>query len=260
LADLSEALDALNGTANGTRWRQLYARLAKDYDELTRAIRESRLLRDFTFKRLSPANYARSAFHVIGGVTGALAYHYLLDRTGALIIMTVFVTVFSALELLRRRSAEMNDLLMRFPFFRRIARPHEYYRVNSSTYYAWGMLIAVLVAPRQAVEAACLVLAFGDPVASNLGRKFGRRKLFRDKSWVGTAAFFAAAFTVLLAYQLLLYSAQPLRLQVLVAFTGAMVGALIELFTVRLDDNFTVPLSVALGVGIFLEAAGAAAV
>ena len=41
----------------------------------------------------------------------------------------------------------------------------DFERVNSATWFAWGVLIAVLIAPRRAVEAGCLVLAFGDPAA-----------------------------------------------------------------------------------------------
>lgn len=255
-ANLAELLEALNTGVNGAKWRALYARLAKDYEELTRALRSSPRFQGINFRRLAPVNYVRNVFHVLGGVTGALAYHYLLDRDQALAVMITFVVVFTSLEILRRRSEAMNDLLMRFPFFKRIARAHEYYKVNSSTYYAWGMLIAVLFAPKQAVEAACLVLAFGDPVASNLGRKYGRVKLFRDKSVVGTLAFFGTAFLVLLAYQAIFYAALPWSVLLIVAAAGAALGAVAEALTVGWDDNLTVPLSTALGLALVLAALG----
>lgn len=257
-ANLHELAESMNSGVNGTKWRTLYAKLAKDYEELTRALRASNMFEGINFRRLAPVNYVRNGFHVLGGVTGALAYHYLLDRTGAVLVMTVFVVVFTTLEILRRRSEAMNDLLMRFPFFKRIARAHEYYKVNSATYYAWGMLVAVVLAPRQAVEAACLVLAFGDPVASNLGRRYGRVKLFHDKSVVGTLAFLCTAFLVLFAYQLLFYAVQPIGVNVLVAFAGAAIGATAEALTVRFDDNLTVPLSTALGLALLLAMIGLA--
>ncbi len=250
--NLSALVEALNNGKNAREWRRIYGRLAKDYEELVRALRESRVLEGFDFKRLAPANYVRNVFHVLSGILGALTYHYLIDRTGALIIMGTLVFTFTSLEIFRRYSTGMNDLLMRFPFFKHVARAHEYYRVNSATYYAWGLLIASFFAPAQAVESGCLVLAFGDPVASNLGRRFGKRKIFRDKSFVGSASFFGAAFLVLFAYTVVFFPHQPWNLALTVALVGAAAGAIAEALTVRLDDNLTVPLSVALALALVL--------
>lgn len=250
--NLSALVEALNNGKNAREWRRIYGRLAKDYEELVRAMRESRVFEGITFKRLAPANYVRNAFHVLSGIFAALTYHYLIDRTGALIIMTTLVVTFTTLEILRRYSTATNDLLMRFPFFKHVARAHEYYRVNSATYYAWGLLIATIFTPAQAVEAGCLVLAFGDPVASNLGRRYGKKKLFRDKSIVGTVSFFFAAFVVLAAYLVIFFPAQPMSLVLVLAGVGASSGALAEALTARLDDNLTVPLSVALSQALVL--------
>lgn len=251
LASASANLRAFSDAVSGSRaeqCRQVYAGLAKSYDQLTRTLTAARLSGAGAFRRLTPANRWRNLFHVSGGVTGALCYHFLLDHTAAIVVMAIFVVTFTALEIARRRSGAVNDALMRFPAIRRIARAREYYQVNSGTYYAYGMLIAVLACPQLAVESACLVLAFGDPVAANVGRRFGKVKLFRDKSVAGTAGFAIAAFLVLLVYQLALYSAQPLPVTLRVAAAGAVAGALAEAFTVRLDDNFTVPLAAALAI------------
>jgi dolichol kinase len=231
-SDLAELKEALSQSAGAMKWRQLYASLARNYDGLTKTLASLDELRaDVRFRRLTPSNYVRNVFHVASGVAGALIYHYLLTQAQAAIIMAICVATFTFLEILRRQSATANDALMRLPFFKRIARAREYYQVNSSTYYAWGMLIAVLLFPRQAVEAACVVLAVGDPIASNLGRRFGRIKIHKDKS--------------LVAFQRAVYPAQPIGWSIAVAAAGAVAGATAEALTTRFDDNLTVPLAVA---------------
>jgi dolichol kinase len=238
--DVGELKEAMRESAGAVRWRQLYASLAKNYDALTKYVGA-----EIRYRKLTPVNYARNLLHVTGGVTGALLYHYFLSHESAIAVMAVFVVTFTGLEILRRGSASANERLMRFPFFRRIARPREYYQVNSSTYYAWGMLTAVILFPRQAVEAACLVLAVGDPFASNIGRRFGRIKIHKDKSLVGSIAFLVAAFAGLFAFQWFVYPLQSIALSMLVAGLGATVGAAAEALTTRFDDNLTVPLAVA---------------
>jgi dolichol kinase len=249
--DLRELAEAAKQSSGARRWRELYASLAKSYDQLTRELSSMRELAGVSFRKLSPANYARNVLHIAGGVAGALLYHFVLSQVQAIIVMAGFVLCFTILEILRRRSASMNDALMRFPFFKRIARAREYYQVNSSTYYAYGMLAAVILFPRQAVEAGCIVLAFGDPLASNVGRRFGRVKIFRDKSLVGTLTFVVGAFVAVLGFQLAIY-AQPISTSLAIASISAGAGAIAEAFTVKVDDNLTVPFAVSLALSFFL--------
>lgn len=193
-ARLLELADTLKERSGEDRWRGLYSNLARSYEDIVRAAVEARLSTLGRFRRLSPANHARSFFHASSGLFAAACYHWLLDRQAALVIMASCVVLFSALELLRRYSPRANDAMMRFPIIRRVARAHEYYRINSATYYAWGLLLAVLFGSKVGVEAGLLVLAFGDPLASYVGRRYGKLKLYRDKSVVGSLAFVVAGF------------------------------------------------------------------
>ncbi|MCK6550117.1 hypothetical protein L6R52_30055 [Myxococcota bacterium] len=244
-ANLRELHDAIADRPEAQRWRQLYGALARNYEQLAKTISSARLSDRASFRHLTPRNYWRNVFHMASGLAGALLYHFLLSRTAAIVVMAILVVTFTTLEILRRRSSAFNDVLMRSLAIKHIARPHEYYRMNSATFYAYGLLVAVTLFPGQAVEAGCFVLAFGDPAASNVGRRWGTLKLVGQKSLLGTLAFFAAAFVPLFAFQLVFYAEQPLAQSVLVATVGAGVGALAELFTKKLDDNLTVPLAVA---------------
>lgn len=243
--DVSELSSALGDESGVERWRLLYGRLARRYEALVGCARELGELVSApnAGRRISPTNYVRNAFHVAGGLTAALAYHFLLDRAGALLIMGLLAGTFTVLELFRRRSRRVNDVLMRVPFFRRIARPHEYYAVNSSTWYAWGILLAVVFFPRTAVELACLVLGFADPLASIVGRRVGGLKLFRDRSLAGSATFFGVAALVSLVFLGVLYPTMGLGLMLPLVFGVALAGTLAEVFSTKLDDNLTIPVA-----------------
>jgi len=98
------------------------------------------------------------------------------------------------------------------------------------------------VMPKVAAEVGVLALAFGDPAASLVGQRWGTRKLWHDKSFAGTAAFVVAVLastTVVLAM-----SAPELSVasRLMIAVMVAVAGAWAELFSERLDDNFTIPI------------------
>lgn len=248
---VAELQVALTEHVDGARWRSLYARLAQSYEEI-RALLAAvpTTVPERPVARISRTNLSRSFFHAVMGLGAALLYHFVLTRTQAIVIMATVVTVFSGLELGRRRWTALNDFLMRLPFIKVIARPHEYFRVNSATYFAFGLLIAALTFPQAAVELGCVILAVADPLASTLGRRFGRTKLYRDKSLVGTGAFIGAGALAGAVYlELLFPGLEGAGFAVLLA-VGAAAAA--ELFTSRLDDNLTVPLAAALAASFAL--------
>lgn len=250
-AALHELQEALSDNADPAKWRALYTKLAASYEQMRRLVHAlPQPVPAAPAPRISRTNLSRSLFHMGSGLFAALLYHFALTREQAIVVMGALVTVFVGLELARRRSAAFNDVLMRSPLIKAIARPHEYSRVNSATYFGVGLLVAAIACPKVAVELGCVVLAVADPVASTLGRRFGRTKLYRDKSLVGTAAFFGAALAAGAGYLALLYPSLPAM--ALAAAVAALVGALAELFTTRLDDNLTIPLSVALSVALVL--------
>lgn len=246
-ANLRELSEALEHSAGAEQWRRLYAALAQNYEQLVKAAEALPERFDTPFSRLNRKNYLRNAFHIAGGISAAFIQHFLLTRTQTLWVISIIFGMCALLELLRHSNAGTNELLMRFWFFRKIARPHEYYRVNSSTWYAFGLVLIAAAFDQVAVAVACVVLAVADPVASNLGRRFGKKKIFRSKSWVGSGAFFVTAAVVSATYLALFTGLAPIAIAGL-ALAAAFGGTLAELFAVGVDDNFAVPVVTALSV------------
>lgn len=252
-AALEEIQEALREKVDPAQWRALYAKLAASYEQMRKLVDAlPQPVPAAAAPRISRTNLARSVFHAGSGLFAALVYHFLLTRPQAIMVMGSLAAIFVGLEIARRRSPAFNDVLMRSAIIKVIARPHEYSRINSATYFGVGLLIAAITCPKVAVELGCVVLAVADPIASTFGRRFGRTKLYRDKSFVGSAAFFGSALLASAAYLVLLHPqvASPW----LVAAGAGLVGAVVELYTTRLDDNLSIPLSVALATAVLLAA------
>jgi dolichol kinase len=190
-----------------------------------------------------PENYTRSLFHVLSAAA-ALIMIRLIPHREWLILASGSLALFAwSLETARRVFPPANTYLMRF--FSRIAHPEETHKVNSSTWYLTALLGLALFAPLRSAELGVVVLGLADPAAGFIGRRIGRTKIRKNRSLEGTLGFFAVgmagAFGVLAVFHSL-----PLASMLAIAAVASASGALIELATIRLDDNFTIPVTVAL--------------
>jgi dolichol kinase len=218
--------------------------LARSYEELLLELNKLRLAGAEALHRsrqLKPTNYVRNIFHISMGLMGALLYSFVLTRLQAVAILTAVFVLFGILEITRRLSSRWNDYLVD-RVFGAFSRPSERYRINSSSFYVLALIVIVLFLPKLPVIAATLVLAFADPAASLIGKRWGRVTLFRDKTWVGSLAFFAAGTLAVVIY---LFLAAPDLGPMRIIATSLIVGfsgALTELLSTRIDDNFSVPI------------------
>ena len=128
-----------------------------------------------------------------------------------------------------------------------VAHAHEHTQVNSSTWYVTALLLLALFAPRLSAEIALVVLGFADPLAGIVGRRFGRTRIRAGRSLEGSLAFVAAGTLAGLGAAAI-FHALPFGSMLVLAAVGAVVGAVAEVVSTRLDDNFSIPVTAALGV------------
>jgi dolichol kinase len=188
-----------------------------------------------------PTNVTRSLFHVASGVVSLALLRLLPGRAWLIVASGAFFVAAWSMELARRRSGVVNERLMRF--FAPIAHPHERHQVNSSTWYVTALLLLSLVSPLRAAEVGVVVLAVADPMAGLMGRRFGRIRLRAGRSLEGTLAFLVSGVLAVLALLTVFHGMLPWPTRVVLAGAGAVAGALAELFSGRLDDNFTIPVA-----------------
>ena len=226
------------------RFRARWEELGENYESLVAQIRKKRLRipEGVRLEHLKPRNITRNIFHVSMGLTGVTCYELWLDHTGALIVVGSFVAFLVTLELMRRLSEQLNERLVK-QVFAKISRPHESHQVPAATWYAIAVFIGVVIFPQHAIELGLLILAVGDPIASFAGKTWGRSKLWREKSLAGALGFFVAATLVGFAF-LVLVVGTAAQTALGVALALGLVGSVTELFSHRLDDNFTIPLAV----------------
>jgi dolichol kinase len=129
--------------------------------------------------------------------------------------------------------------------FAPILRPHERKAglLNGATYVFVSAFICVIVFPKLITVTAFSILIVSDGSSALFGRAFGKHK-FLDKSLEGSLAFVLTGILVVLIAPKV--AGNPIEFAI--GIVGVIVAAIAEAGSVslRLDDNFSVPISAAL--------------
>jgi dolichol kinase len=174
----------------------------------------------------------RRIFHAANGIVIVLALTTVpIGHWTALGLLGAALVVMALMDWVRMGNPQLNHLFFRT--FPSLVSPREASKVASSTWYALGVVLALLLFPRQEALAGILVLALADPAAGLVGRRWGRWP-FGAGTLEGSAAFVAVAFVVILPFA-------PWW----AAMAAAVVAALVERTPWPLDDNLLVPVTVA---------------
>lgn len=187
-------------------------------------------------KNRSDLHVARKIWHVCA-VFSMFAVWVSSPYWVSMTLLVVGWLLFVPLDFLRHRNPGMNRSISNV--FRPIMRSTEVNRLAGTTYLITGALIITLLFNRGVVSLSLLFLAFADPIASYVGIKYGKDKLFGHKSVQG----FVAAFVVcsIVCFVFLFYN-QIQEHMFLFSLLAGLIGALAELVPfAKLDDNFTMP-------------------
>lgn len=114
-----------------------------------------------------------------------------------------------------------------------IFRPCEKNHVSGAAFFVISTIIVFSAFEYWIALVAMFMTVFGDMFAALLGRTFGKKRIYRHKTWLGT-------FSALLVNLLIgIFFLAPFPV---VYVPMAIVATLVELLTHKLDDNLTVPL------------------
>ena len=197
------------------------------------------------FKNRSDLHVARKIWHM-AGVFCLFVGWSLLPYWISLTLLCVCWVLFVPADFMRQKNSEMNRSVLRL--FQPIMRKSEVDRLAGTTYLLTGVILIASIFDRGVVALSLLFLAFADPIASYVGIKYGKDKIFGHKSVQGfMAAFFVCA---LLCYIYL--SSNGVHEHLLIAsLLAGLVGALAELIPLgKIDDNFTMPVLSSIGLSI----------
>lgn len=194
-------------------------------------------LNNLELKKRSDIHWARKIWHM-AGVFGMFLAYTLLPATVSTTILAVAVLLFVPVDFLRLRYPSLNDWLVHA--FKPIMRTHEIHKIAGTTYLLIGVTLVVAIFPPPVVSLTLLFLAFADPIASVIGIKYGKDKIFGHKSIQGFMAAFAVCAFATAIY--LVYHNVMLDRVIVVSLLAGLIGALAELVPVaKMDDNFTLP-------------------
>jgi len=167
----------------------------------------------------------------------AVGYNLLGHKASAMVLIP-FAALFITVDYLRQSRPWLNQFLVKV--FGPVMRRHEYSSISGTSYLFVGAMFLLLFRDKHIVTLTLLFLAFGDPVASFAGIRYGKDKILANKTLQGTMAAFAVCSAIAALY----YYFNNLMTEriLIVAPLSGLFGAVAELFPVgKLDDNLTFP-------------------
>jgi len=186
--------------------------------------------------------WARKTYRVIMGLIFPVVYYFSPNKILVISIISFFLLLIVILEVERRRHPGLWPYVIRRPYGKIFKK--EPGRILGTTYFLAASLLSILIFEKGVAILALLFSVFGDAASAIVGVKYGRTRLFKEKSLEGSLAFFIICFLVALplisSRKMMAGVEMPAKL--LVILVGSLAASLIEVLPTRLDDNFTIPL------------------
>jgi diacylglycerol kinase (CTP) len=166
------------------------------------------------------------------------AVYNLIGHKASAICIIPLSAIYIGGDYLRQTRPRFNRFLVKI--FAPVMRQHEFSSISGTSYLLVGTMFLLLFRDRHIVTLTLLFLAFGDPIASFCGIRYGKDKILNNKTLQGTMAAFAVCTVVAAIY----YYFNNLMIErlLIVAPLSGLIGALAELLPIgKLDDNLTFP-------------------
>ena len=188
-------------------------------------------------KQKSDIHLIRKLWHCIGILIMAAGYNYYGAHVAWILILTASI-IFIPLDLLRQKNEALNKVTLKI--FGPVMRRHEYNAISGMTSLFLGCIFLLTLGEPKIITLTLLFLAFGDPIASYFGIRYGKDRILGNKTLQGTIAAFVAC-TIIAGIFYYLNNIMIERLLIVAPLSG-LIGALAELIPIgKLDDNLTFP-------------------
>lgn len=162
-----------------------------------------------------------------------LIFYDVFSKAISLLLIILFAVVFISLDfrrIFRGKSEEEGEKDLKSLY-----KKDEIMKFSSNSIYMVAFFITVLVFPREIAFSATIFLIFGDIFGKIFGLGFGHHKLL-DKTVEGTLAYVGCM--CLCGY--VLYTI--LGISPVILIFGGIAAPITELLSIKMNDNFTVPI------------------
>jgi dolichol kinase len=181
----------------------------------------------------------RRLFHMAGGSSIGIVYGLFLTHQRAVHLLGTAACIIYILDQIRVNYPEFARKVA--PFMRYLIRAEEQLKESAGVPMVMGFLLTILSFPKPIAIAAIFTLGIADPLSAIVGIKYGRLRLFPNKSLEGSLAFFVSSF-IITFLTLFLASTATIPVSLFVAFLAALGVSTFEMLPIKLDDNLTIPL------------------
>ena len=182
--------------------------------------------------------WKRKAWHIGTGIIGMIV-HFATGRDSFFSAKTLFlasILMFSA-EFIRLRSPVINKKVL--TLLGELMRAKESSQISGMPFYALGVCVTFYLYPEKIALIAISILIFVDPICSIIGKRFGKKKLYNNKTLEGSFAGFIISSIIILGF---LTYYQGFNITVLLfSLITASLCTLSELFAI-VDDNLSLPI------------------
>ncbi len=145
------------------------------------------------------------------------------------LFLSILVLIAVLTEFLRLETPWFKKLFN--SLFGSMLKDKEIHNLTGATAYVVSALLSAMLFNWHVVVTSLFFMSLGDPLASIVGKKWGKHRLSGSKSIEGTLAFLVVAVAVTFVYR---------ELPVFVRLAGAFAAALIEFVDSPIDDNVLV--------------------
>ncbi|MEJ2251540.1 MAG: glycerol-3-phosphate acyltransferase [Candidatus Lokiarchaeota archaeon] len=162
-----------------------------------------------------------------------IIFHYFLPKVTSLTIVGIIALIFIFVDLLKMFSKQTQKIFVEK--VKMIFRTKEMKTFSSMTAFLVAAFITMLLFEKYIAITSLSFIIFGDLFSKIFGLGFGKKKIF-DKTLEGSLAYLGSV----LICSYILYNTIPLGLPIILI--GAVSAPIIELFSININDNFTVPI------------------
>jgi len=156
--------------------------------------------------------------------------YYFIKKTWILTLIGFGLVIALAVEFLRRKNITCQKVFNQK--LGSLLRKPEFLQLTGATYLIIGCLLCVAVMPKKIAIFGLAVVIVADAMAALVGRSIGGHRLFRAKTWEGTAAFFLSTWLLGLAI---------LNINLGLLFVVSGIITLVEMFWRNGSDNLALP-------------------
>lgn len=187
-------------------------------------------------ERIKKFNIIRKIYRLLALVIPLIYIAYGKNAVLKILIpITIFIFILDAARL---RFPRLNKLIIEH--LKVILKPTELNKISTTTLLLISFSIVILAFPRKIALLSILFTIIGDMFAEIVGIMYGKNKIFHNKTLEGSLGCFVSCVVAGLLFRNYI----PLFNNMVVL--GALGATLTELFSDKIDDNFTMPIITAI--------------